>query len=152
MELFEIINSCYRKYQRKAELSGLQIPANTPVSLSYSSLSARLCTITKILPVAHLREYLYKFLMLNLLNRAVFSSTMIESCSGSHKERFGADGKGKGLEGREDVIEDDGYVVGYTNKDTYDETHWLICQIDRNRKFRATPRTLTIKPIELFVR
>ena len=45
------------------------------------------------------------------------------SSSGSHKERFGKDGKGKGLEGREDIIEDDGYVVGYTNKDTYDETH-----------------------------
>jgi len=43
--------------------------------------------------------------------------------TGSHRERFGADGKGKGLEGREDIIEDDGYVVGYTNKDTYDQTH-----------------------------
>lgn len=43
--------------------------------------------------------------------------------AGSHKERFGADGKGKGLEGREEIIEDDGYVVGYTNKDTYDKDH-----------------------------
>ena len=43
--------------------------------------------------------------------------------SGNHKERFDADGKGKGIEGREDVIEDDGYVVGYTNKGTYDEDH-----------------------------
>jgi len=43
--------------------------------------------------------------------------------TGSHKERFGSDGKGKGIEGREDVIEDDGYVVGYQNKDTYDADH-----------------------------
>ncbi|XP_063688098.1 tubulin polymerization-promoting protein family member 2-like [Bolinopsis microptera] len=44
--------------------------------------------------------------------------------TGSHKERFGTDGKGKGLKGtREDTLEYDGYVVGYKNKDTYGEAH-----------------------------
>ncbi|XP_033107757.1 tubulin polymerization-promoting protein family member 2-like [Anneissia japonica] len=33
--------------------------------------------------------------------------------TGSHKERFGKDGKGKGIEGRKDVHADDGYVQGF---------------------------------------
>lgn len=33
--------------------------------------------------------------------------------TGSHKERFGADGKGKGMEGRKDLHKNDGYVTGF---------------------------------------
>ena len=40
--------------------------------------------------------------------------------TGSHKERFDASGKGKGIEGREDVADTSGYVTGYKEKDTYD--------------------------------
>lgn len=41
--------------------------------------------------------------------------------TGSHKERFDDDGKGKGAEGRDDIAADDGYVQGYKEKDTYDK-------------------------------
>ena len=40
--------------------------------------------------------------------------------TGSHKERFDESGKGKGIEGRVDKMDDSGYVGGYKNKDSYD--------------------------------
>lgn len=43
--------------------------------------------------------------------------------TGSHKERFDQTGKGKGIAGRKDVVDNAGYVSGYTHKDTYDKTH-----------------------------
>ena len=39
--------------------------------------------------------------------------------TGAHKERFDADGKGKGIDGRADRHSNDGYVGNYKNKDTY---------------------------------
>ncbi|XP_071454361.1 tubulin polymerization-promoting protein homolog [Hetaerina americana] len=41
--------------------------------------------------------------------------------TGAHKERFDESGKGKGLEGRENVVDNSGYVTGYKDKDTYDK-------------------------------
>ncbi|ESO12021.1 hypothetical protein HELRODRAFT_62642 [Helobdella robusta] len=41
--------------------------------------------------------------------------------TGAHKERFDEEGKGKGLAGRSDVVDNTGYVGGYKNKDTYDK-------------------------------
>merc|ERR1712168_825491 len=41
--------------------------------------------------------------------------------TGAHKERFDESGKGKGKEGRENVVANDGYVTGYKGKDTYDK-------------------------------
>ncbi|XP_026285279.1 tubulin polymerization-promoting protein homolog isoform X2 [Frankliniella occidentalis] len=41
--------------------------------------------------------------------------------TGSHKERFDASGKGKGLEGRADIADNSGYVQGYKEKDTYEK-------------------------------
>jgi len=43
--------------------------------------------------------------------------------TGSHKERFDADGKGKGLEGRADIAKNDGFVSGYKEQGTYDKSH-----------------------------
>lgn len=43
--------------------------------------------------------------------------------TGAHKERFDAEGKGKGKSGRVDVNDDSGYVGAYKNKDTYDKSH-----------------------------
>ncbi|VDK45831.1 unnamed protein product [Anisakis simplex] len=43
--------------------------------------------------------------------------------TGAHKERFDAEGKGKGKAGREDVKSETGYVAAYKNKDTYDKAH-----------------------------
>ncbi|XP_055324863.1 tubulin polymerization-promoting protein homolog [Sitodiplosis mosellana] len=40
--------------------------------------------------------------------------------TGSHKERFDDSGKGKGIDGRKNVADTDGYVSGYKGKDTYD--------------------------------
>lgn len=43
--------------------------------------------------------------------------------TGSHKERFDETGKGKGIAGRRNVVENSGYVTGYQHKNTYDKTH-----------------------------
>ncbi|NXT18253.1 TPPP protein, partial [Syrrhaptes paradoxus] len=40
--------------------------------------------------------------------------------TGSHKERFDPSGKGKGKAGREDLVDDSGYVSGYRHAGTYD--------------------------------
>lgn len=40
--------------------------------------------------------------------------------TGSHKERFNEGGKGKGISGRKDIVEDTGYVTGYKHQGTYD--------------------------------
>ncbi|XP_006780511.1 tubulin polymerization-promoting protein family member 3 [Neolamprologus brichardi] len=40
--------------------------------------------------------------------------------TGSHKERFDDSGKGKGREGREEIVENTGYVGAYKNAGTYD--------------------------------
>lgn len=40
--------------------------------------------------------------------------------TGSHKERFDESGKGKGRHGREEIVENTGYVVAYKNAGTYD--------------------------------
>lgn len=41
--------------------------------------------------------------------------------TGSHKERFDADGKGKGAEGRVDKADNSGYVGNYKGAGTYDK-------------------------------
>ncbi|XP_062845795.1 tubulin polymerization-promoting protein family member 3 [Trichomycterus rosablanca] len=41
--------------------------------------------------------------------------------TGSHKERFDESGKGKGKSGREEIVENTGYVSAYKNAGTYDE-------------------------------
>lgn len=43
--------------------------------------------------------------------------------TGAHKERFDAEGKGKGKAGREDVKDNSGYVGAYKNAGTYDKVH-----------------------------
>lgn len=43
--------------------------------------------------------------------------------TGAHKQRFDESGKGRGIEGREDVNDNSGYVTGYKEKDTYDKKH-----------------------------
>ncbi|VDD76156.1 unnamed protein product [Mesocestoides corti] len=50
--------------------------------------------------------------------------TDVKKYTGAHKARFDMEtGKGKGIAGREDIVDDSGYVQGYKNKDTYDKTH-----------------------------
>jgi hypothetical protein len=39
--------------------------------------------------------------------------------TGAHKERFGADGAGKGLAGRENLTSNTGYVGNYKGEDTF---------------------------------
>uniref|UniRef100_A0A182N999 Tubulin polymerization-promoting protein homolog n=1 Tax=Anopheles dirus TaxID=7168 RepID=A0A182N999_9DIPT len=43
--------------------------------------------------------------------------------TGSHKQRFDEAGKGKGIAGRKDLVDQSGYVSGYGHKNTYDKTH-----------------------------
>ncbi|XP_044254984.1 tubulin polymerization-promoting protein homolog [Tribolium madens] len=54
---------------------------------------------------------------------AVDRLTDTSKYTGAHKERFDAEGKGKGIGGREDLADNQGYVSGYKGKDTYDNTH-----------------------------
>ncbi|KAL5109359.1 Tubulin polymerization-promoting protein family member 3 [Taenia crassiceps] len=57
-------------------------------------------------------------------NEAVDRLTDVAHYTGAHKERFDAEtGKGKGIAGREDLVDNSGYVQGYKNKDTYDDKH-----------------------------
>ena len=40
--------------------------------------------------------------------------------TGSHKERFDEEGKGRGIAGRKDVVDESGYVTGFHHdKDSY---------------------------------
>lgn len=41
--------------------------------------------------------------------------------TGSHKERFDGSGKGKGLGGRADLVDNTGYVGNYKGANTYDK-------------------------------
>ncbi|CAF0835747.1 unnamed protein product [Didymodactylos carnosus] len=43
--------------------------------------------------------------------------------TGSHKERFDAEGHGKGIEGRADLADNKGYVTGYKEEGSYDKKH-----------------------------
>ncbi|XP_028813018.1 tubulin polymerization-promoting protein family member 3 isoform X2 [Denticeps clupeoides] len=52
---------------------------------------------------------------------AVDRLTDTSKYTGSHKERFDEAGKGKGKSGREDLVENTGYVGAYKNAGTYDE-------------------------------
>ncbi|KAL1242379.1 Golgi reassembly-stacking protein [Trichinella spiralis] len=53
--------------------------------------------------------------------------TDVTKYTGSHKERFDAEtGKGKGKAGREDLVDNSGYVGSYKNRGTYDKTHKRI--------------------------
>jgi len=44
---------------------------------------------------------------------AVDRLTDVSKFTGSHKERFTEDGKGKGIAGRRDVVDTSGYVTGF---------------------------------------
>jgi len=44
---------------------------------------------------------------------AVDRLTDVTKFTGSHKERFSEDGKGKGIAGRRDVVDKSGYVTGF---------------------------------------
>ncbi|KAG9341977.1 hypothetical protein JZ751_018294 [Albula glossodonta] len=52
---------------------------------------------------------------------AVDRLTDTSKYTGSHKERFDESGKGKGKGGREELVENTGYVGAYKNAGTYDE-------------------------------
>lgn len=43
--------------------------------------------------------------------------------TGSHKERFDAEGCGKGKEGRADDLKNTGYVGNYKGEGSYDKKH-----------------------------
>jgi len=45
--------------------------------------------------------------------------------TGMHKERFDAEGHGKGKEGRVDEVKITGYVGNYKGEGTYDKKHWM---------------------------
>ncbi|XP_053556546.1 tubulin polymerization-promoting protein family member 3-like [Bombina bombina] len=52
---------------------------------------------------------------------AVDRLTDTSKYTGTHKPRFDSSGKGKGKSGREDVVENTGYVGSYKGKDTYNK-------------------------------
>ena len=54
---------------------------------------------------------------------AVNRLTDTSKYTGSSKLRFDESGKGKGIAGRENVVDGSGYVSGYQHKDTYNNVH-----------------------------
>ena len=54
---------------------------------------------------------------------AVDRLTDASKFTGSHKERFDEEGKGKGIAGRKDMVDDTGYVTGYKEKGAYEKKH-----------------------------
>lgn len=52
---------------------------------------------------------------------AVRRLTDTSQYTGSHKERFDKDGRGRGKEGRTDSVANDGYVQGYKQKSSQDK-------------------------------
>lgn len=59
-----------------------------------------------------------------LKSSAVDRLTDHSKYTGTHKQRFESDsGKGKGKEGREDLVDDSGYVAAFKDAGTYDEKH-----------------------------
>jgi len=74
--------------------------------------------------------------------------------TGSHRERFDEEGKGRGLSGRyaTDVTTQNGisgYVSGYTGKDTYDQKHWKVRQSDETTSMLE--EFLRIVPFATFI-
>ncbi|KAM8893532.1 tubulin polymerization-promoting protein family member 3 isoform 1-T1 [Spinachia spinachia] len=53
--------------------------------------------------------------------KAVDRLTDASRYTGSHKERFDESGRGKGREGREEIVEKTGYVGAYKNAGTYND-------------------------------
>ena len=49
--------------------------------------------------------------------------TNVSHYTGSHKERFDAEGHGKGKEGRTDEAKNTGYVGNYKGEGSYDKKH-----------------------------
>lgn len=47
--------------------------------------------------------------------------TDVSGYTGSHKERFDEEGKGKGIEGRVDTVDDSGYVGNYKGAGTFEK-------------------------------
>lgn len=67
---------------------------------------------------------------------AVDRLTDTSKYTGSHKERFDESGKGKGKSGREEIVEDTGYVAAYKNAGTYNEktkTKWRSQHVEHVR-------------------
>ena len=54
---------------------------------------------------------------------AVERLTDTSKYTGSHKERFDEEGKGRGVAGRKEVYDHAGYVQGYKEQDSYDKSH-----------------------------
>ncbi|KAM4631342.1 tubulin polymerization-promoting protein family member 3 [Polymixia lowei] len=52
---------------------------------------------------------------------AVDRLTDTSKYTGSHKERFDQSGKGRGRSGREEIVDNSGYVGAYKNAGTYEE-------------------------------
>ncbi|XP_078139740.1 tubulin polymerization-promoting protein family member 3 [Centroberyx gerrardi] len=52
---------------------------------------------------------------------AVDRLTDTSKYTGSHKERFDQSGRGRGRSGREEIVENTGYVGAYKNAGTYDD-------------------------------
>lgn len=46
--------------------------------------------------------------------------TDTKSYTGTHKERFDDTGKGKGIAGRKNLVDESGYVSGYKNQGTFE--------------------------------
>lgn len=79
--------------------------------------------------------------------------------TGAHKERFDESGKGKGIEGRENVTDNSGYVGAYKGSGTYDKKWRLFSAYqafstemdNKNDSYIRKLFTVTIRTIESLI-
>ena len=74
------------------------------------------CNFTDIYTYIYIYIYFQKVSKTGGVDRMTDTSKY----TGSHKERFDESGKGKGIEGREDRVENKGYVSSYKGEGSYD--------------------------------
>ena len=72
--------------------------------------------------------YIYNFINVRLVclqemkvDAVTARLTDTRGYTGTHKERFDTSGKGKGIAGRKDLLDDAGYVTGYKHQGTYQQ-------------------------------
>jgi len=117
------------KWMKQAKVIDKKITKALKVSFAdYNKFLEDLAT-TKKVDLAEIKNKLATCGAPGVLNNSVGKASVVDRLTdvtkytGSHKERFDDSGKGKGLAGRRNVVENSGYVSGYQHKNTYDKTH-----------------------------
>jgi len=111
--------------------TGIHFKKLKSLKVSYADYNKYLedLATTKKVDLAEIKNKLGSCGAPGVLNNSIGKASVVDRLTdvtkytGSHKERFDDSGKGKGIAGRRNVVENSGYVSGYQHKNTYDKTH-----------------------------